>query len=94
MATHTIIKTSIPEFLKDHVGIPLENQPSMCCLGTMGATDPLDFINLETHKIPFKQGNLDPSKWSGTFSSWPILEPRWRDWYNRVCKAHSGFWES
>ncbi|KAG2650971.1 hypothetical protein PVAP13_1NG215809 [Panicum virgatum] len=90
MSTCAVIEASIPEFLKDHIVIQLANQPGMCYLGPMGDTDPIDFINLETHRVPVKQGIFDPNRRSGTFSSWPTLEPGWRDWYHRVAKTYSG----
>jgi len=39
--------------------IPLENQPSMICLGPMGSLDPTSIINLETSRIPIKSSDMN-----------------------------------
>ena len=39
--------------------IPLENQPSMICLGPMGSLDPTSIINLETSRIPIKYSDMN-----------------------------------
>src|SRR5687768_1202602 len=59
----------------------------------MGNLDPIELINLETHKIPFKLSDMDLDHWLGTFRSWPNETPGWREWYQRVAASKSVSWE-
>ena len=72
--------------------IPLENQPSMICLGPMGNPDPTSIINLETNRIPLKSSdmNLDCSQ---AFRSWPSVTPGWRNWFRRIANSQRTNWE-
>ena len=72
--------------------IPLENQPSMICLGPMGNPDPTSIINLETNRIPLKSSdmNLDCSQ---AFRSWPSVTPGWRNWFRRIANSQRINWE-
>jgi len=45
----------------------MEDKPGLYCLGPMGDPDPIDFINMETGRIPFKISNLKVSDWEHTF---------------------------
>ena len=72
--------------------IPLENQPSMICLGPMGNPDPTSIINLETNRIPLKSSdmNLDCSQ---AFRSWPSVTPGWRNWFRSIANSQRTNWE-
>ena len=72
--------------LRSNVVIPLENQPSMVCLGPMGNPYPTTIINLETSWIPFKSSNMNLD-WSQAFRSFPSVTPGWRNWFRRVATA-------
>ena len=78
--------------LRDNIIIPLENQPSMFCLGSMGNPDPTSIINLETNRIPLKSSdmNLDCSQ---AFRSWPSVTPGWRNWFRRIANSQRTNWE-
>ena len=72
--------------------IPLENQPSMVCLGPMGDPDPTSIINLETSRIPLKSSNMNVD-WTQAFRSWPSTTPRWRNWFRRIASSQRTNWE-
>ena len=78
--------------LRGNMIIPLENQPSMICLGPMGNPDPTSIINLETNRIPLKSSdmNLDCSQ---AFRSWPSVTPGWRNWFRRIANSQRTNWE-
>ena len=59
----------------------------------MGDLDPIDFINAETLRIPFKNTQVAMADWATSFRSWPSEIPGWRDWYRRVSLAKSGNWD-
>nr|TKW22670.1 hypothetical protein SEVIR_4G243600v2 [Setaria viridis] len=59
----------IPETIKHQITIRLSEALGLICLGPMGNPDPTDMINLETHRIPFKQSSMNLDQWSGTFRS-------------------------
>lgn len=59
----------------------------------MGDLNPTDPINLEIGRLPFKHANLDLSRWSNAFRSWPSPIPGWRNWYLRVSEAKNTIWE-
>ena len=64
--------------LRGNMIIPLENQPSMICLGPMGNPNPTSIINLETNMIPLKSSDMNLD-WSQAFRSWPSVTPGWRN---------------
>ena len=72
--------------------IPLENQPSMICLGLMGSLDPTSIINLETSRIPIKSSDMNLD-WSQAFKSWPSVTPGWRNWFRRKANVQRTIWE-
>lgn len=59
----------------------------------MGDPDPLDFVNLETNRIPFQTSDLSLDLWQDTFRSWPTVTPGWRDWYRRLNAADRLYWD-
>src|SRR5688572_27513887 len=59
----------------------------------MGDTDPIDLINLETDRIPFKRSDMNLDHWVGTFRSWSNETPGWREWYQRVAASRSVSWD-
>ena len=65
----------------------------MVCLGPMGNPDPIDFINLETNRIPFKTANMNLD-WSQTFRSWPNPTLGWRNWFHRMSALHQTDWDN
>ena len=78
--------------LRGNMIIPLENQPSMVCLGPMGNSDPTSIINLETSRIPLKSSNMNVD-WIQTFRSWPSTTPGWRNWFRRIASSQRTNWE-
>jgi hypothetical protein len=60
----------------------------------MGDPDPIDFINLETQRLPFKQSQMDLDDWDGTFRSWPNKIDGWRDWFRRISAKKQADWSS
>ena len=72
--------------------IPLENQPSMVCLGPMKNPDPTSIINLETSRIPLKSSNMNVD-WTQAFRSWPSTTLGWRNWFRRIASSQRTNWE-
>lgn len=62
-------------------------------LGPTGNPDPIDFINLETNRIPFKTSNMDMNLWQDTFRSWPTVTPEWRNWCRRMNASERTYWD-
>ena len=71
----------------------MDNNPGCICLDPMGNPDPIDLINLETSRIPFKLSNLAIFDWEHTFSSWPNTTPGWRNWYLRMSASKISDWD-
>ena len=64
--------SSSSQNLRNNVIIPLADQSGMACLGPMGNPDPIDIINLETSRIPFKSSNMNLDFfWSETVGEFP-----------------------
>jgi hypothetical protein len=59
----------------------------------MGDTDPIEMINFETSRIPFKHASLNLADWDSYFRSWTSYVKGWRDWYLRVSVKNKGSWE-
>jgi hypothetical protein len=64
----------------------------------VGTSDPLEFIEAESQRIPFKAALSRPHEWQDTFKHWP-LPPivGWRNWYKRILdddSAKTGNWDS
>ena len=60
----------------------------------MGNSDPIDFINMETQRLPFKQSVMNFADWSKTFRTWPNATADLRDWFRRVSDKKSADWET
>lgn len=59
----------------------------------MGSEDPVEIINAETNRMPFKHNTPLVTDWHQCFKSWPTDLKGWTDWYNRVAAAKSANWE-
>jgi hypothetical protein len=65
--------------------IPIEDRSSSYFLGPVGISDPLEFIEAESKRIPFKGSLSRPQEWQDTFKNQslpPIVG--WRNWYKRM----------
>ena len=78
--------------LRGNAIIPIENQPSMICLGPMGNPDPTSMINLETNRIPLKSSDMNLD-WSQAFRSWPSVTPGCINWFRRIANVQRTNWE-
>nr|TKW09173.1 hypothetical protein SEVIR_6G075800v2 [Setaria viridis] len=56
----------IPEAIRQRITITFSDAPGLIGLGPMGNPGPTDFINLKTHRIPFKQSSMDLDQWRCT----------------------------
>lgn len=59
----------------------------------MGNPDPIDFINLETNRVPFRTSDMDLDLWQYTFRSWLAVTPGWRNWYRRINASERTYWD-
>jgi hypothetical protein len=71
----------------------ISDQPGMILLGPMANPDPIDFINLETNRIPFRTARMDID-WSPAIRSWPNPTPGWREWFRRMSHLHQTHWDA
>jgi hypothetical protein len=56
----------------------------------VGTSDPLEFIEAESQRIPFKSALSKPHDWQDTFKDWPLPPiAGWRNWYKRMLDADS-----
>jgi hypothetical protein len=54
-------------------------------LGPVGTSDPREFIEAESWRIPFKAALSGPPLWQDAFKNWPLLPiAGWRNWYKRI----------
>jgi len=58
----------------------------------MGNPDPIDLINAETNRIPFRAENFSLDLWKDTFRSWPKPTKGWKHWFLRVSKTNEVYW--
>lgn len=79
--------------LKNQILIPSCQEPSNFFLGAMGNPDPVEFINAETNRVPFRQTNPYLVKWKSTFRSWPSSLKGYRTWYKRIAASKQQHWE-
>jgi len=81
--------------MRNEILIPSVVVPNTYYLGPMGDSDPYNFINQETNRIPFKQSIIDLSFWNTKtpFRNWPKIPKGWRDWFHRVSKKKAGDWK-
>lgn len=84
----------ITQELRSQLLIPYDGSDESYYLGPMGAEDPVDFINAETLRIPFKIANLNVADWAGSLRSWLTETKGWRNWYLRMVEAKGTVWES
>jgi hypothetical protein len=70
--------------------IPIEDKSLTYLLGPGGTTDPLEFIEAESQRIPFKAALSRPHEWQDAIKTWP-LPPivGWRNWYKRILEDDS-----
>jgi hypothetical protein len=65
--------------------IPIEDKSPSYFLGPVGTSDPLEFIEAESQRIPFKAALSRPHEWKDTFKNWPLPPVAgWRNWYKRI----------
>jgi hypothetical protein len=65
--------------------IPIEDKSPSYFLGPVGTSDPLEFIEAESQRIPFKATLSKPHEWQDTFKNWPLPPiAGWRNWYKRI----------
>jgi hypothetical protein len=51
----------------------------------VGTSDPLEFIEAESQRIPFKAALSKPHEWQDAFKDWPLPPiAGWRNWYKRM----------
>jgi hypothetical protein len=78
--------------------IPIEDKSSSYFLGPVGISDPLELIEVESKRIPFKAALTRPHEWQDAFKTWPLpLIAGWRNWYKRILEdnsAKTGKWDS
>jgi hypothetical protein len=71
--------------------IPIEDKSSSYFLGLVGTSDPLEFIEVESQRIPFKAALSRPHEWQDAFKSWPLPAiAGWRNSYKRILDDDSG----
>jgi hypothetical protein len=64
----------------------------------VGTSDPLEFIEAESQRIPFKAALSRPHEWQDTFKNRPLPPiAGWRNWYKRILdddNAKTSNWDS
>jgi hypothetical protein len=51
----------------------------------VGNSDPLEFIEAESQRMPFKVALSKPHEWQDAFKDWPLSPiTSWRNWYTRM----------
>jgi hypothetical protein len=64
----------------------------------VGTSDPLEFIEAESQRIPFKAALSKPHQWQDAFKDWPLPPiAGWRNWYKRMLdddSAKTSNWDS
>jgi hypothetical protein len=64
----------------------------------VGTSDPLEFIEAESQRIPFKAALSKPHEWQDAFKDWPLPPiAGWRNWYKRMLdddSAKTSNWDS
>jgi hypothetical protein len=65
--------------------IPTEDKSSSYFLGPVGISDPLEFIEAESNRVPFISALERPHAWQDAFKNWPLPPiAGWRNWYKRI----------
>jgi hypothetical protein len=56
----------------------------------VGISDPREFIEAESRRIPFKAALSGPQLWQDAFKNWPLPPiAGWRNWYKRILVDNS-----
>jgi hypothetical protein len=56
----------------------------------VGIFDPLEFIEADSNRIPFKSALSRPHAWQDAFKNWPLPPiAGWRNWYKRILENRS-----
>jgi hypothetical protein len=67
-------------------------------LEPVGTSDPREFIEAESKRIPFKAALSGPPLWQDAFKNWPLPPiAGWRNWYKRILadnNAKTSNWDS
>jgi hypothetical protein len=78
--------------------ISIEDKSPSYFLGPVGIPDPLEFIEAESNRIPFKLALMRPHAWQDAFKNWPLPPiAGWRNWYKRILENKSvktGNWDN
>jgi hypothetical protein len=65
--------------------IPIEDKSSSYFLSLVEIPDPLEFIEAESNRVPFKSAFVRPHAWQDAFKNWPLPPiAGWRNWYKRI----------
>jgi hypothetical protein len=84
--------------LATEILIPIEDKLPSYFLGPVGTSDPLEFIEAESQRIPFKAALSRPHEWQDTFKNWSLPPiAGWRNWYKRILddnSAKTSNWDS
>jgi hypothetical protein len=65
--------------------IHTEDNSTSYFLGPVGISDPREFIEAESRRIPFKVALSGPQLWQDAFKNWPLPPiAGWRNWYKRI----------
>jgi hypothetical protein len=65
--------------------IPIEDKSPSYFLEPVGTSNPLEFIEAESQRIPFKIALSKPHEWQDAFKNWPLPPiAGWRNWYKRM----------
>jgi hypothetical protein len=64
----------------------------------VGISDPREFIEAESKRMPFKAALSGPHMWQDAFKNWPLPPiAGWRNWYKRILadnSAKTSNWDS
>jgi hypothetical protein len=56
----------------------------------VGISDPLEFIEAESNRVPLKSAFSRPHAWQDTFKNWPLPPiAGWRNRYKRILEDKS-----
>jgi hypothetical protein len=70
--------------------IHTEDNSASYFLGPVGISDPHEFIEAESKRIPFKAALSGPHMWQDAFKNWPLPPiTGWRNWYKRILADNS-----
>jgi hypothetical protein len=73
MADQAIQVNSTPlRFIRYYLLIHIEDNSSSYFLSPVGISDPREFIEAESRRIPFKAALSGPQLWQDAFKNWPL----------------------